>query len=389
MTDRELEEYLHHTVRKERLDIPETLDSKVRITLKKVLRRERRREAKIFLRRRAPAAAAAACILIVTSVSAYAGVNRYQERMAALSEAEKDKAVDEIERSRSNADTFSRNLTDEEITRLWELNAEYEKGTIFPESEMLVVDKEKQAEHGTLAFATDTSTFFFPDSDMTNEELLQVIDFYHKRDYSLASRKSELLTSEKTDRFAQLSKIPEEDAIQTARKLVEDICGIETDDYLVSVATDTGQGYLISLSGFDDARKYKVSVDNETGKIRAFDFIGAEEFLVRLTVDEELYIREYTNAKKLLRSCLGVENNILESYCTYSVVDDECLIWGKVNYVFILDNGSSYVMSYDAYNNHIVEAQAVYSDQYEELMNKSYEIQEKHEISKKRIDFIQ
>lgn len=47
-----------------------------------------------------------------------------------------------------------------------------------------------------VAFYGDTATFFFPAKEMSDEELLQIIDFMHKRDYSLQAMNEKLEAGE-------------------------------------------------------------------------------------------------------------------------------------------------------------------------------------------------
>lgn len=57
-----------------------------------------------------------------------------------------------------------------------------------------------------VAFYKDTSTFFLPEEDMGDEELLQMIDFVHKRDYSLQTMNQKIEEGEISFPSEQIAK---------------------------------------------------------------------------------------------------------------------------------------------------------------------------------------
>lgn len=46
----------------------------------------------------------------------------------------------------------------------------------------------EEAESLGFCFLVPNSTFYLPDRELTEEEMLQIIDFYAKRDYALAGQ---------------------------------------------------------------------------------------------------------------------------------------------------------------------------------------------------------
>ena len=91
------------------------------------------------------------------------------------------------------ADSYSRPLTDGEKNRLEELRQAYLEEGYFPQKELAMLDSPEKYKKG-VAFYAARSTFFLPEEEMTEEELLELIDFREKRDYSLAKITEEIET---------------------------------------------------------------------------------------------------------------------------------------------------------------------------------------------------
>lgn len=139
---------------------------------------------------------AAACLLIIGTVSipAYAGYlglrsaitsDKVMARMQEVPEAEVEATEDMIQSQQIHADQFSREYTREERKRMDALRQEYENG-MFPENTLTLVENESQVPDGdTLAYTKDTGCFYLPDRELTDEELLQILDFNAARDYAL------------------------------------------------------------------------------------------------------------------------------------------------------------------------------------------------------------
>lgn len=96
-------------------------------------------------------------------------------------------AMNQMLQAQDNMETdhFSREYSREERTRMKQLEKDYQNGT-FPEQPIMQADCSKQIPEDTLGYDTDTGTFYLPDRRLTDEELLQIIDFRYTSDYALA-----------------------------------------------------------------------------------------------------------------------------------------------------------------------------------------------------------
>lgn len=138
------------------------------------------------IKRMAMSAAAFMLVFGAVSIPSYAAIsNLVRARMEAIPRAEVVATADMIQGQQIHADQFSREYTKEERSRMNVLRQEYENG-MFPENTLTLVENESQVPDGnTLIYAKDTGCFYLPDRELTDEELLQILDFNAARDYAL------------------------------------------------------------------------------------------------------------------------------------------------------------------------------------------------------------
>ena len=132
----------------------------------------------------AVAAAAAVVVLGVSAIPVSALVNSLvKERMEEMPEEEITAIVEETQNQTTEADGFSRDYTQSERERMKELYQQYQNGT-FPSGEIPHIDREEDAGEYEFCYLTTTSYFYLPGRELTDEELLELIDFTLKRDYA-------------------------------------------------------------------------------------------------------------------------------------------------------------------------------------------------------------
>ena len=140
----------------------------------------------------------AAALTALCSATVMAAVSAVQQRMEAMNEQEIEDYFVQIYASRLGADHYTRPLTDREQTRMEELRQSYEQSALFPEKALTMISSAEAYNGKGIAFSKDSSTFFLPEQDMSDEELLQIIDFRHRRDYSLQAMKEKIAAEEAT-----------------------------------------------------------------------------------------------------------------------------------------------------------------------------------------------
>lgn len=132
---------------------------------------------------------AAACLLLASVTVTASGL--YRARMESMNHEKLETYFFGLQEADVAADSYSRPLTDGEKNRLEELRQAYLEEGYFPQKELAMLDSPEKYKKG-VAFYAARSTFFLPEEEMTEEELLELIDFREKRDYSLAKITEEI-----------------------------------------------------------------------------------------------------------------------------------------------------------------------------------------------------
>lgn len=132
---------------------------------------------------------AAACLLLASVTVTASGL--YRARMESMNHEKLETYFSGLQEADVAADSYSRPLTDGEKNRLEELRQAYLEEGYFPQKELAMLDSPEKYKKG-VAFYAAWSIFFLPEEEMTDEELLELIDFREKRDYSLAKITEEI-----------------------------------------------------------------------------------------------------------------------------------------------------------------------------------------------------
>lgn len=128
------------------------------------------------------------CIILAGTGSIYAAKNYLGQRLREMDEAKTGQYNDRTQSSVMGADSYSRNLTEAERERLSLLNNQYLSEGRFPESEITQFENEANVTDCCFYFVGSESKFYLPERKMTDEELLELIDFYYKRDFSVQNQ---------------------------------------------------------------------------------------------------------------------------------------------------------------------------------------------------------
>lgn len=146
----------------------------------------------------------AAVLTVLASATAAASAGAVRERMEAMNREKIETYFAQIYQTKIGHDNYNRPYEEEEKNRMDTLREAYEEEAHFPKGEITMLDAVQDYKGRGVAFFGDTSTFFFPDREMSDEELLEIIDFMHRRDYSLQKMNEMIEAGE-----AQLPKMEE------------------------------------------------------------------------------------------------------------------------------------------------------------------------------------
>lgn len=164
------------------------------------------------------------CLAIGGTVVA---VNLYQQRMEAMS-----REMLEDFYAKAMVDSvfhFSRELSDEEAATYERLEKEYENEGRFPEGNVLFLKDYEDYRGKGVGLYADRSTLFLPDYEMSEEELLQIIDFQHRVTYSIDTIGTEIVEGESDYAYdyEQLAPVENGDTVIAYEGSVGVICAAE------------------------------------------------------------------------------------------------------------------------------------------------------------------
>lgn len=167
----------------EQIHISEKMQGEIIMNIR--ARMENGNKRKWSLRRMAAVAAAFVLTAGIVSLPVQAVVNSVvKARMESVPKEEIQDIGDMIQVQAVLADGFSREYSDEEKERSKALWQEYENGR-FPEKTISQADNAENVIEGTLCYIKATGVFNLPEQEMTDEEILEIIDFQHKMSYAI------------------------------------------------------------------------------------------------------------------------------------------------------------------------------------------------------------
>lgn len=141
------------------------------------------------------AVACMVCFLVTgITVSAVGIVNSYRQRMEDMDGTDMERYYNVAMAGEANE--LNRLYTAEEKARYAQLEDAYETGGLFPESELSCLSEGSAYDGNGVALDTSTRTIYLPDRELTDEELLEIIDFNHKLDYSIYQTNQDRILSE-------------------------------------------------------------------------------------------------------------------------------------------------------------------------------------------------
>lgn len=294
-----------------------------------------------------------------------------KERMEEVPKEELQEMVEMMDSQEVGADSYIREYTAEERSRMSELYSQYQQG-VFPKGELPQTESEEEAEALGLCYLTTTSTFYLPDRELTDEELLQLIDFEVKRNYALKERYEEEYADEiaakeqkQKEQIAEVvdaGGITEEEAIIEAQKWLEKMYGItgeglEMNHYFwegeASYSEETDM-YMVNWTDFPNREYFYFYISARDGGLVEADHSGGNmvgEERKEFTPDElekELPLLK-EKAISFLKDIFGKNvESYVESYLNYAIitVPDGQRTGSIVDFVFAKEDGTADIVRY-------------------------------------------
>ncbi len=263
-----------------RLKLKETMDQihmKEEMQKEIIMKVKRQTDRRAFGKKRlhqAVAAAAAFVLIAGAVIPSQAGLRHFvKDRLENMPKQELE-AVNQMVQGQNNAeaDSFSREYSKEEIKRMQQMQEAYQNGR-FPQQTITFTDSVGQIPDDLLRYDPDTNFLYLPDRVLTDEELLQIIDFNYTRDYAVsqgtAAQEARKEWEEKEESLkAKVQKegwITEKEALQAAEVYLQTEFGLSAEGMETYVFLDEPKTglfiYHVSYQTEDDISTYAYGID--------------------------------------------------------------------------------------------------------------------------------
>ena len=329
--------------------------------------------------------AAAACIVLCIGVcgagGVRAGMNYAKQRVEQTSEKEKESLWKDA--AKADADTFSRELSEKEQKRLNELAEKYESEGLFPEGSILQISDKSEIVSDQICFLAQDSIFYLPETALTDEQMLELIDFYAKRDYSVTAQGQK--DAEEAETSADATEISQEEAIEKTSDLLSRLYGIDADTLAIETEHDqtldeNGETFTTNRISYRDETagiSYLVSVNLQNGEIKT---VSAEKDSKEIAEDAAQYQNFYSEAEKMANAYMGENTVWTTKEMEYMRDEDHVFGTGIVNYIFETDTDSC-VISYSCAQQYFYQVRYFTKDE----LN-SYLADEKEQGAKRNLE---
>lgn len=282
-------------------------------------------------------------LILLISVPVGAMVQGYMQRMVSMEDSQRKEYLSGLEKSRADADRYSRQLTSEEQKRKEELLVFYEAGERYPEREITAIRETTQVLKDRVCFLVADSKFYLPEQRLSDEDLLEIIDFYHKRDYSLAQ--SHTQEAEKDVKKAGVSV---DEIANMASKWVWKIYGVDVKNWERKV----------EMKKTIEAQKRYYNVIFENRKEQKTYFVDLDESnffgVIETTVNRKDYSENISVTKQQLNEAyqdslfvykrLGTDDQIKRLSCDYD--KKKIIPHGVIRFLFEQKKNRGYVLHY-------------------------------------------
>ena len=286
-------------------------------------------------------------------------ISLVQERMEEQPKEEVTKLAEEIQSQFVEADSKTREYTEGEKERRGKLYAQYLEG-LFPTGELVRVNSEEEAAEHEFCFLSTTSVFYLPaNRELTDEEILEQIDFEKKRDYALQEQRAEEIAAQKEEERKQIKEvtaaggISEERAIEIATGYLGQIFGldgsgmemnhyfVDEDDHLATFPNTYG----VNWSDLGNYRYYYFFIDAADGTLRSMSYSHdmKERLAMRPSVAEaaDQTAAVSKQAEQFLTEKLGIQETYEEIRSYYLVNTESEKVSGSVDVLFVMADGTA------------------------------------------------
>ncbi|MBS5958218.1 MAG: hypothetical protein KIC73_15045 [Clostridiales bacterium] len=327
-------------------------------------------------------------ILLCTPVMAQVRES-LKQWLSHMTQKEIKERYDSFQNSEGEAYQYSRELNWNERLREDQLKSLYKKGERFPKGSLMILKQGEKVNPDTIIYDEKHSTWYFPSRELTDEELLEMIDYTYKLNYSIGVINE---SDEITDNTEPVNTvITEEQALETAKNYIEAAYEVKADPERMFVEDNTSGYYTIKYSGLETKEGYKqdcsITVSSQNGTLDSV-FYDDRAYNASCSQTGEFPNWQvwYEKGKAVLANITGGSTIKKSYYLVYYGGDNSKISTRKIHYLYELENGDTYSMGFN-YEKGILQTMRVdYGYSYTENPEK-YQSQFKFNADRQKINY--
>ena len=241
------------------------------------------------------------------------------------------------------ADSFSRMLTEEEQSRKEVLLEEYTYKARFPQNEVSMMQEELPQPLDKIYYDMQNSKFYLPNRQLTDEELLQIIDFNHKRDYSLQ------VVNKVEKPEVNMIDINNMEIEEKAEYIIENIYDVDAKSLERTVEWYNEDEDAYEITFVQGNREFYICMGKETLNVENVSVNSRKDFNSYQVVTKDIAENAtslFDKSKDIIENVFGIEQQIKNAWCNYYIGDGNRGQDRNLNYLFELEDGSAYIFNY-------------------------------------------
>lgn len=241
------------------------------------------------------------------------------------------------------ADSFSRMLTEEEQSRKEVLLEEYTYKARFPQNEVSMMQEELPQPLDKIYYDMKNSKFYLPNRQLTDEELLQIIDFNHKRDYSLQ------VVNKVEKPEVNMIDINNMEIEEKAEYIIENIYDVDAKSLERTVEWYNEDKDAYEITFVQGNREFYICMGKETLNVENVSVNSRKDFNSYQVVTKDIAENAtslFDKSKDIIENVFGIEQQIKSAWCNYYIGDGNRGQDRNLNYLFELEDGSAYIFNY-------------------------------------------
>lgn len=325
-----------------------------------------------YLAKKVAFAAVFIAAVTIGGVGVKAGYDSYKDRMKNIPKEEREHAKEIFYNGRDTFYDSSRELSRDESIRYDELCKEYANGR-FPKESLKFIKEQKDFGKDELVFIEKDNFLHLPESEMNDEQIIQLIDFTEKL-YTVSSeeikknleKESEIVTEVETEEVTYNEK--ELAAIEKAKEVIKDFCGADVSEgngyvidgvdqydpineniYTISFSKSQGEGIYQ-----DECSQYFIDIDVKTGKIDSIDrpYVLKEHKDYSKAEIEKYVDKGLKEARKVIKKYAIGKNESKYRYEFCNDYSEDSKEFDVICYWFKLE-GRVYTVKYNPYGGYV------------------------------------